>query len=275
MANRLSMRYERAMAPKTRIRVHVLALVDCTAFVPVGVMDLLRKSVQLAATMPGPHPDVVVKLVSAGDRVLVNGAGGLGLRCGSTLRNAGPAEVIFVPALDPDLDHHLRLNKEVVPWLRRAFRAGSDVVSACTGAFLLAEAGLLDRRAATTHWAFQAQLAQRYPRIRLRPQAVFVDQGRVATAGGATSFINASLFLVERLLGQDVARAASRMFLIDPNKAPQSAYAIFSSQKAHSDEGILRAQEIIEQAVANAPPVRTLARQVAMSQRTFVRRFHR
>src|SRR5262249_57602073 len=106
MANGLSLRYERAMAPKTRIRVHVLALVDCTAFVPVGVMDLLRKSVELAATMPGPHPDVVVKLVSAGDRVLVNGAGGLGLRCGSTLPNPGPAQVIFLPPPNPDPHPH-------------------------------------------------------------------------------------------------------------------------------------------------------------------------
>src|SRR5678815_511169 len=99
------------------------------------------------------------------------------------------------------------------------------IMSACTGSFLLAEAGLLDGRTATTHWAFQALFTERYPSVRLAPQAILVDQGRIVTAGGATSFINLTLFLVERLLGQDVAWAASRMFLVDPNKSPQGAYA--------------------------------------------------
>jgi transcriptional regulator GlxA family with amidase domain len=146
-------------------------------------------------------------------------------------------------------------------------------MSACTGAFALAEAGLLDGRAATTHWAFQGLLAQRCPRVRLAPHAVIVDQGRIVTAGGATSFVNLVLFLVERLLGQDVARAASRMFLVDPNKAPQGAYAMFSTQKTHGDEQILRAQVIVEGELAQAPAVEELARRVALSPRTFVRRF--
>jgi transcriptional regulator GlxA family with amidase domain len=115
--------------------------------------------------------------------------------------------------------------------------------------------------------------AARHPRIRLAPQAVIVDQGRIVTAGGATSFVNLALFLVERLLGQDVAWTASRMFLVDPNKSPQGAYAMFSTQKTHGDDPILRAQAIVEGDVALAPPVEELARRVALSQRTFVRRF--
>ena len=139
---------------------------------------------------------------------------------------------------------------------------------------MLAEAGLLDGRTATTHWAFQALLRQRYPRVRLAPQAILVDQGRIVTAGGATSFVNLALFLVERLLGQDVAWASSRMFLVDPNKSPQGAYAAFSTQKDHDDEPILHAQEIIEKEISNAPAIDELAHRVSLSRRTFVRRFH-
>jgi transcriptional regulator GlxA family with amidase domain len=266
------MRYESAMAET--VRVHVLALADCTALVPVGVMDLFRKSIDLGATLPGRRPRIEPRLVSAGPDALLRGAGGLTLRCDATLRTCGRADLIVVPALEPDLDEHLRLNRAVVPWLKRAFAGGAEVASACTGAFVLAEAGLLDGRAATTHWAFQSLLAQRYPRVRLQPQAVLVDQGRVVTAGGATSFIHLALFLVERLLGPEVAWAASRMFLVDPNKSPQGAYAMFSSQKSHGDEPILRAQELIESELARVPPVEALARRVAMSARTFVRRFH-
>jgi transcriptional regulator GlxA family with amidase domain len=256
------------------LAVHVLALVDCTPFVPVGLLDLLRKSIDLDAMQPGRLPSVKLKLVSASGQSRLRAAGGLELRCDATLRTAGRADVVVVPALDPDIEQHLAQNRAVVAWLRRAFDAGSDVVSACTGSFLLGEAGLLDGRAATTHWAFQDLLKQRYPRTRLQPQAILVDQGRIVTAGGATSFISLALFLVERLLGPQLARAASRMFLIDPNKAPQGAYAMFSTQKSHGDEAILRAQELIEAEIARASNVDTLARRVAMSRRTFVRRFH-
>jgi transcriptional regulator GlxA family with amidase domain len=266
------LRYERAM-PFGAVRIHVLALRDCTALVPVGIMDLLRKSAELSARRPGRSRDLLLKLVSAGRQRNLRGAGGLTLRCDSTLQDAGAADLVVIPALDPDIDRHLALNRGVVPWLRRAFETGAEVASACTGAFVVAEAGLLDGRAATTHWAFQTLLAERYPRVRIQPQAVLVDQGRIVTAGGATSFIQLALFLVERMLGPKVAWEASRMFLIDPNKAPQGAYAMFSSQKSHGDAGILRAQELIELDTARVPPIRTLARHAAMSQRTFVRRF--
>src|SRR5439155_15432793 len=82
-----------------------------------------------------------------------------------------------------------------------------------------------------------------------------------------------ALFLVERLLGPEVARAASRMFLIDPNKSPQGAYAMFSTQKTHGDDRILRAQALIEGELQRAPSVDELARKVAMSRRSFARRF--
>jgi transcriptional regulator GlxA family with amidase domain len=163
----------------------------------------------------------------------------------------------------------------VIPWLRERYARGADVASVCTGAFVLGEAGLLDNRDATTHWAFQHVFARRYPRTRVLPQAILVDQGRVMTCGGATSFLNLALHLVERVFGSDIARAASKMFLVDVNKAPQSAYAMFSSQKAHGDDEILRAQQMIEQRPARTPSVERLAQAVAMSERTFARRFSR
>ncbi len=276
MANRPFYSYKWAMPNERPLRVHVLALHDCAPIVPIGMIDLLRKSIDLSRTVPSARPQrkLELSLVAPGDKLAVTAAGGVVLRCDTSLRTAGRCDVAVVPALDPDVVSRLEQNRIVVPWLRRVYARGADVVSACTGTFLLAEAGLLDGRTATTHWAFQALLAQRYPKLRVLPQAVLVDQGRIVTAGGATSFLNLALFLVERLLGQDVAWAASRMFLIDPNKSPQGAYAAFSTQKDHGDGPILRAQELIESEVARAPAVDELARRVALSRRTFVRRFH-
>ena len=260
------------MRPK---RIHVLALRDCTAFVPVGFTDLLRKSAALAASLEPSRsgPPLEVALISAGKRRALAGIGGVRLLCDATLDEVRSSDLVLVPALDPDVVAHLALNRAAVPWLRRMFLAGADVASACTGAFLLAEAGLLDGKTATTHWAFQDAFRERYPRVTVKPEAIVVDQGRVVTAGGATSFLTLALYLVERMLGAEMARAASKMFLVDVNKSPQGAYAMFGPQRAHGDEEILRAQDIVEGEPGRALSVESLARRVAMSRRNFARRF--
>jgi len=254
--------------------VHVLVLRDCTPLVPVGIVEMLRKASEVAAGFPRARDRAVdVRLVSAGRTSTVTCAGGMRLRCDETIRSVRRSDLVVVPALDPDLLEHIAGNREVVPWLRRMYLARADIASVCTGAFLLGEAGLLDGRAATTHWAFQELLARRHPRTEVLPQAILVDQGRVLTAGGATSFLNLALHIVERVFGSEVARASSKMFLIDVNKAPQGAYAMFSSQKLHEDREILRAQSLIERHPERAPRIDRLAREVGMSARTFARRF--
>lgn len=272
MADRTFNSYDCAMSP---FRIHVLVLRDCAALVPVGFVDMLRKTSELVPSLPPPRPRRAIELtlVSATQQRTVVAAGGLRLRCDAVMSEVRGSDLVIVPALDPDIASRLADNREVVPWLRKIFEDGADVASACTGAFMLAEAGLLDGKAATTHWAFQDQFRRRFPQVRLEPQAIIVDQGRIITSGGATSFLSLALYIVERALGASVARAASRMFLVDVNKASQNAYAVFGPQKAHGDEDILRAQEIIESELWRAPSVEDLARRVAMSRRNFVRRF--
>ncbi|MBK7864291.1 MAG: helix-turn-helix domain-containing protein [Archangiaceae bacterium] len=257
------------------LQIHIIALADCTPMVPVGFADMLRKTLALGDFIPGfpVRRDVRVSLVSGGKTRTVSAAGGLQLKCELTLADVKRSDLVIVPALDPDVLEHLERNRAVVPWLKKAWLGGADVASACTGAFLLAEAGLLDEKRATTHWAFAELFKKRYPRVHLQNEAIIVDQGRVLTAGGATSFLTQSLYLVERIFGAEAARAASQLFLVDVNKAPQSAYAAFGGQKEHGDAPVLEAQQLIEHEPAGAPGVEQLARAVAMSTRTFVRRF--
>src|SRR5262249_18915366 len=229
------------------LSVHVLVLRDCAALVPVGIVEMLRKSAGICSGFPRARSRAIdVKLVSPGRSRTVTCAGGMKLRCDEVASGVRRSDLVVVPALDPDVLEHLALNRAVVPWLRRMYLAGADLASVCTGAFLLGEAGLLDGRAATTHWAFQELLARRHPRTEVLPQAILVDQGRVLTSGGATSWLNLVLHIIERAFGSEVARASSKMFLIDVNKAPQSAYAMFSPQKLHEDREVLRAQSLIE-----------------------------
>src|SRR2546421_2675461 len=153
MADRTMIRYQSAMgarAPRRRRlapgrrRVQVLVLRDCTPIVPVGVIDLLRKASDLAATMPGltARPTVEISLVSATDRRVVRAAGDIEIRCHTTVAEAGPADLVLAPALDPDIDEQLEKNRRAVPFLRRAHHRGADLASARTGAFLLAQAGV-------------------------------------------------------------------------------------------------------------------------------------
>ncbi len=266
-------RPESARIPRAR-RVHVLALADSTPLPVVGVADLLRKAMEIPATLGMPAPPAIeVAIVSPTRRARLRAAGGLELACDLTVHDAPQPDVLVVSALDPDVEAHLAANRDAVDYVRRVYARGADVMSLCTGAFVLAEAGLLDGREVATHWAFAELLRARYPRVRVAPDAVVVDHGRICTAGGATSFLPMTMLLVERLLGADVARAASRMFLIDVNKSPQRAYAMFASQKLHGDEGVLRAQRAIERDLSVGVSVEELARVASTSVRTFARRF--
>lgn len=260
--------------PKKPLKIHVLVLRDSTALVPVGIADLMRKAHDLArATGMRNLRDIELALVSPDAALDVPCAGGLALHCATRIARVDRSDLVVVPALDPEIEPRLAVHADAIRWVRELHARGADVASACTGAFVLGEAGVLDGLHATTHWAFQPLFAARYPRVQLQPHAILVDQGRVITAGGATSFLNLALYLIERVFGADLARAASKMFLVDVNKAPQSAYAMFATQKLHHDREILRAQQVIEEQPARVPSIERLAKSVAMSPRTFARRF--
>ncbi len=265
-----------SVVPRDRapLRVQVLLFEDCTPIPAIGVVDLLRKSVELTGLMQVPLArSLELELVSSGRSRRVHAAGGIEIVADVTVRDAGRADLVVVPALDPDVIARLDRNRAAVGFVKRSYQQGADVASICTGAFVLAEAGLLEGRQCATHWAFQGLLAQRHPGVLVQPEAIIVDHGRIVTSGGATSFLTLTLFLVERLLGAEVASAASKMFLVDVNKPGQGAYAMFSPQKEHSDAGVLAAQRAIESRLSPPPSVEQLARIAGASLRTFTRRF--
>lgn len=245
----------------------------CGAFVPIGAKDLFLKAKDLHERRTGLPLDLRVEFVGTGPRVETTH--GLTLSCDRLASAPIQPDLILVPALDADPLSQLARNQAWVPWLRRMYDQGADVASACTGAFLLAEAGLLEGRHATTHWAFAELFRQHYPGVLVTEDRMIVDEGRVVTCGGATYFINLVLYLIEKHLGQETARLAAHYFLIDPNRDSQAGYAIFSAQKQHDDRAILKVQTIIEEQISARHSVDDLANLVALSRRSFLRRFKR
>ncbi len=159
--------------------------------------------------------------------------------------------------------------------LRRQHERGAVLASYCTGSFILAEAGLLDGRLATTHWAMAKAFEQRYPQVELRAAEIMTEQNRIVCSGAVTTHLNLALRLVEKFAGTDLAAMAGRLLLIDANRVSQAPYAIplEGADERHGDPVVARAQRWMERHLQRAFSLAELAAHLALSERTVNRRF--
>jgi transcriptional regulator GlxA family with amidase domain len=181
------------------------------------------------------------------------------------------ADTIVIPGWsDPDVPP----SPDLVEALRAAHDRGARLMSICIGAFVLAEAGLLDRRPATTHWAFADAFRARYPRVQLDPKVLYVDDGQVLTSAGTAAGMDLCLHVVRLDHGAEVANGVARMVVMPPHREGGQAQYIDQPITAPGRGSELHAT--LEWALANlAEPltVDVLADRAAMSPRTFARRF--
>ncbi|MGI4874467.1 MAG: GlxA family transcriptional regulator [Janthinobacterium lividum] len=182
-------------------------------------------------------------------------------------------DLILIPAPHGDLPTAVALNQPLLPWIVRQYRAGAEVASLCLGAFILAATGLVDGRACTTHWLAQAQFAALYPAVRLLPEQLITDEQGLYSSGGAYSYLNLVLYLVEKHAGRELAATCAKVFQIDRGRRSQSPFVMFQGQKAHADEPVRQAQEFIEAQFAGRLAVEDLAATACLSRRSFERRF--
>ena len=158
-------------------------------------------------------------------------------------------------------------------WLNDRHAEGSTLCSVCAGAFVLAETGLIDGRRATTHWAFAAQLAARFPQIEVAEEHMVIDDGDIMTAGGILAWTDLGLTLVERLLGPSTMLSTARFLLIDPPRQHQRPFSVFLPRFDHGDAAVLRVQHHLHAHAAEEQSLTALAALVGMGERTLQRRF--
>lgn len=158
-------------------------------------------------------------------------------------------------------------------WLREQHAQGATLVSGCSGVFVLGQTGLLDDRPATTHWLFANQFRDRFPKVRLDPDRIVIEDGEIITAGGVMAWTDLGLRLVDRLLGPTVMVETGRFMLIDPTGREQRHYSGFAPRLTHGDEAILKVQHWLQARGAKAISVTEMAGLVSMEERTFQRRF--
>jgi transcriptional regulator GlxA family with amidase domain len=157
--------------------------------------------------------------------------------------------------------------------LRRQRKAGAVLAAYCTGNYLLAEAGLLDGRVATTHWAKAADFARRYPRVELRAREVLTGQDGIVSGASVTSYLNLAVRLVEMFAGEKLAAMTAKSMLIDMNRTSQASYATLLDEHGHADPLIARAQQRMEATIQQGFRLSELAASLAVSERTLNRRF--
>lgn len=189
------------------------------------------------------------------------------------LRALREAEVVVVPSWR-DVDE--TPPAALLNALRAAHARGAILVGLCLGAFVLAEAGLLDGRGATTHWGWAAAFAQRYPRVRLDPSVLYLDEGSVVTSAGTAASLDCCLHLLRRWCGAEVANRVARRLVMAPHR--RGGQAQFIEQPLPAGSRDARLQDLLAwmQDHLDAPmPLDMLAGRVALSRRQFTRRFQR
>jgi transcriptional regulator GlxA family with amidase domain len=214
--------------------------------------------VSLVAARPGP----------------VRGQSGLHLVADGELPESGVIGTLLVPGGTAALG--MSGDDPFVGWLRRAARRADRVVSVCTGSFALAAAGLLDGLCATTHWRYAPAMASAHPGIDVRPDAIYLRQGRIWTAAGVTAGIDLALALVEADHGAEVAQRIARelvVFLRRPGGQSQFAGPVWTPPARRP--GVREAQDLIHADPTADLRVPVLAARVGMSERHFSREFTR
>ncbi|MFN8712978.1 MAG: GlxA family transcriptional regulator [Bacteroidota bacterium] len=182
-------------------------------------------------------------------------------------------DLIIIPALFGNMQQAIEANKKLKPWIVDQYNKGSEVASLCVGAFMLASTGLLSGKKCSTHWGFTNQFREMFPDVEVVDGSIITEEKRLYSSGGANSYWNLLLHLVEKYTNRETAILASKYFAIDIDRESQSAFALFQGQKSHNDEVVLKAQEYIEKNVTQKFSVDELAATVAVGRRSFERRF--
>lgn len=220
----------------------------------------------------GQSPLFEVELVGTKQQIQLNN-GMYSVHTDRLLNDIESTDLIIIPALFGDMSTAVTLNKESISWIKNQHDKGAEVASLCVGAFLLAATGLLDGLKCSTHWGFQTEFREMYPRVTVVEGSIVTEERRIYSSGGANSYWNLLLYLLEKYTNRETAILASKYFAIDIDRESQAAFAMFTGQKDHNDLEIRKVQEYIEENITERLNINDLALLVNMGRRTFERRF--
>ncbi len=232
----------------------------------------LLSAVNQFMVVAGKKPLFNVQLVGMKKQVKINN-GLFSINTSQLLKEVKKTDLVIIPALFGDMKTAIASNKKALPWIKEQYNNGAEVASLCVGAFLLASTGLLKGKKCSTHWGFQNEFRDMFPDVEVVEGSIITEEHRIYSSGGANSYWNLLLHLVEKYTDRETAILASKYFAIDIDRESQNTFALFQGQKNHTDEAIRKAQEYIEQNFQEKISIDDLTELVSVGRRSFERRF--
>ncbi|OLF37931.1 AraC family transcriptional regulator [Psychrobacter sp. C 20.9] len=218
-------------------------------------------------------------------KVQIASLGGGDIRCSNRLmvhahcdiRDVMECDLLLVPTIGDSIDKVLKQNNELLPHLVRLANTKADIASNCSGAFFLAEAGLLDHKVATTHWGYANKFKADFPLVDLQENQFVThssnESGNIFCAAGGSAFYDLGLLLIERYCGREISTQVAKTQIIDSKRGNQNSYTNVTLHKPHSDQLVKQVQEFIEQNFRQPIQVSSLAAMANITPRTLNRRF--
>jgi transcriptional regulator GlxA family with amidase domain len=242
-----------------------------TAIVPVEIFHSAGALWHVLQAEPHAPKFRVTTASIRGD--VVRSPYGLDIQPQAALEDIERTDIVLVSTSGLEWNDKLIRNSALPPWLARHYDQGAYVAGVCMGAAYLAEAGLLDGRLATTHWAICKQFAERYPQVNWRPDLLVTEDARLLCSGGVYAAIDVSLYLVEKLCGHEVAVQTAKALLLPMPRVSQAGYAVLPLSPPHGDERVRAAEAYVQQNFSSDVTTDCLARAAGLGLRTFARRF--
>lgn len=266
-------------APQPPVTLALLVFPETSASVVYGIYDLLMSAGRdWGMVVDGkPGPQLLQPLLVAARPGALFISNNVPLTPHTTLADCPRVGIVCVPEVNLAPGEPLadRFRAEIA-WLKQQHAAGSTLATACSGAMLLAEAGLLDGHDATTHWAWCEVLQREHPAVKVREQRALVVSGegqRLVMAGGGTTWLDLALYLIARSVGVEAAMQVARLNLIDWHAVGQQPFARLARTRQVEDAVIARCQVWIAEHYQEPNPVTAMLRLSGLAERSFKRRF--
>lgn len=261
------------------VSIAILAVPEATASVTYGMFDFFMSAGRdWGLVVNGsPGPAVMAPQVVASRTGPFVAGNGISLAAHATLDATPSPDIVCIPELlvAPAETIDGRFVPEV-RWVRSCYERGSLIATACSGALLLAEAGLLDGREATTHWAYTSVFARRYPKVSVRTKQAMVVTGegqRIVMAGGGSSWLDLALYLIARTVSVEAAMQVAKLNLVNWHNVGQQPFARLACAAQADDALIGRCQAWIGEHYDEPSPVAGMLRMSGLAERSFKRRF--
>lgn len=258
-----------------KLDVCVVLLDDGYASTSLMPIEVFHSAGALWRELKGesPEPRFRVTTASIDGRAARSPYGGMTITPETSIANVAKADIVIVPTSGLQLDEKLIENSALLPWLRKHYAAGAYVAGVCMGAAYLAEAGLLDGKRATTHWAAAADIQRRWPKVDWQPGLFVTEDSRLLCSGGLTAAADVSLYLVEKLCGHEIAVQTAKALLLTMPRTHQSGYAVLPLSPPHTDDKVRAVEALMQERFRENHSTEQLAEIACMSERAFLRRF--